>query len=67
MTKMQCCTAKRQGSPVESSLLSSSNGSPEGLIVGDNSGKGRRGGSVADKTTTDRARTPATTEQGIHR
>jgi hypothetical protein len=57
----------RQGSPAGLSLTSLSDGSPEGPIVGGNRGKGRRGGSVADKTTTDRARTTAMTEQGIHR
>jgi hypothetical protein len=48
--------------PVGSSLTSLSDGSPEGPIVGDNRGKGRLGGSVADETTTDRVRTTATTE-----
>jgi len=59
--------AERRSSPPGSSLSLSSDGSPEGLIVGDNCGKGRWGGSVADETTKDRARTTATTEQGIHR
>jgi hypothetical protein len=58
----------RRGSLAGSSLMLSSDGSPEGgPIVGDNRVKGRRGGFVADERTTDRARTTATTEQGIHR
>ena len=60
-------TLGRQGSPVGSSLSSSSDGSPEGPIFGNNRGKGRHGGSVTDETNMDRARTTATMEQGIHR
>ncbi len=49
-------------------LSSSSKGSPDGPIVGNNRGKGRRGGSsAADEMTTDRVRTTVTMEQGIHR
>ena len=59
--------AGRRGSPVGSSLLSSSDGLPEAPIVSNNRGKGRWGGSILDETTMDRARTTATTEQGIHR
>ena len=59
--------AGRRGSPVESSLLSWSDGLPKGPIVGNNRGKGRRGEFFTDETTTDRVRTTATTEQGIHR
>ncbi len=47
------------------SLLS--DGLPEVPIVGDNCGKGRRGGSVTDKTTTDGVRTMGTMEWRIHR
>jgi len=39
----------------------------QSLIVGNNRSKGRRGGSVAGGTTTDRARMTAMMEQGIHR
>jgi hypothetical protein len=59
--------AGRQGSPAGSLLSSSIDGSPERPIVGNNNGKGRRGGSVVDRMTTDRVRTTATAEQGIHR
>ena len=52
----------RRGLPAGSSLTLLSDSSPEGPIVGDNRGKGRLGGSVADETTTDRVRTMATTE-----
>ena len=41
-------------------------GSPEAPIVGNDRGEGGRGGSVADKTTTDGAKT-ATTERGMRR
>ena len=40
-------------------------GSPEAPIAGDDRGEGGRGGSVADKMITDRARTTATKEQGM--
>jgi hypothetical protein len=39
-------------------------GSPEAPIVGDDCGEGGRGGSVADETITDGAKTTAT-EQGM--
>ncbi len=38
---------------------------PEAPIAGDDRGEGGRGGSIADKTITDRARTTATKEQGM--
>jgi hypothetical protein len=41
-------------------------GSPEAPIVGEDHGKGGQGGSVADETITDGAKTTAT-EQGMHR
>jgi hypothetical protein len=40
-------------------------GSPEAPIVGDERGEGGRGGSVADKTITDGAKTTATTKRGM--
>jgi hypothetical protein len=52
---------------VGSLMSSSSNGLPERPIVGNNGGKGRRGGSVVAETTTDRVRPMAMVEQGIHR
>jgi hypothetical protein len=42
-------------------------GSPEVPIVGNDRGEGGWGGSVADKTITDGARTTATMERGMHR
>ena len=41
-------------------------GSPEATIIGDDRGKGKRGGSFADETITDGAKTMATTEWGMH-
>jgi hypothetical protein len=40
-------------------------GSPKATIISDDRGKGKRGGSFADKTITDGAKTTATTEQGM--
>jgi hypothetical protein len=40
--------------------------SPKAPIVGNDCGKGGRGGSVADETITDGAKTTAMTEQGMH-
>ena len=40
---------------------------PEVLIVGDDRSEGGRGGSIADETITDRAKTMAMTERGIRR
>ncbi len=52
---------------MESLSSSLSNGSLNAPIVGDdNHTKGGWGGSVADETNTDRARTKAMMEQGIH-
>jgi hypothetical protein len=39
---------------------------PKATIISDDRGKGKRGGSFADKTITDGAKTTATTEQGMH-
>jgi hypothetical protein len=41
-------------------------GSPEATIIGDDRGEGKRGGSFADETITDGAKTMATTERGMH-
>jgi hypothetical protein len=41
-------------------------GLPKATIISDDRGKGKRGGSFADKTITDGAKTTATTEQGMH-
>jgi hypothetical protein len=40
-------------------------GSPEATIISDDRGEGKRGGSFADKTITDGAKTTATTERGM--
>jgi hypothetical protein len=40
-------------------------GSPEATIISDNRGEGKRGGSFADETITDGAKTRATTERGM--
>jgi hypothetical protein len=42
-------------------------GSPEEPIAGDDRGEGGRGGSVADETITDGARTATTTEETTHK
>jgi len=41
-------------------------GSPEATIISDDRGEGKRGGSVADETITDGAKTMAATERGMH-
>ena len=40
-------------------------GSPEATIISDDRGEGKRGGSFADETITDGAKTTATTERGM--
>jgi hypothetical protein len=41
-------------------------GSPEATIISDDRGEGKWGGSFADETITDGAKTTATTELGMH-
>ena len=40
-------------------------GSPEAMIISDDRDEGKRGGSFADETITDGAKTTATTERGM--
>ena len=61
------CQLEDKAHPAGLSLSLSSDGSPEVPIAGDIHGKGRRGRSIAEKMTTDGARTTTTMKQGIHR